>query len=119
MNKELYEETQKRLIKPVSVNEAEQLIHSMPQLEILDGRNIENYQQGHIEGAQLIDAFSPDAGSRLLELDKNIPYLVYCTTNVRSTMIVRFMHDQGFKEVYHMVEGMVGWIEHQKDTVSS
>ncbi|QZT37918.1 rhodanese-like domain-containing protein [Halosquirtibacter xylanolyticus] len=118
MSKEIYLDHNDRIIEPVTVAEAADLMASIPELQVIDGRSIESYRQGHLEGAQLFDAFNPDTGVELGQLDREVPYLVYCTTNVRSTMIVQWMQQSDFKKIYHMVEGMVGWRHSNQHIVS-
>ncbi len=42
-------------------------------------------------------------------MDKQKIYLVYCQSGVRSRDAVDLMKEIGFKNVYHMYEGIAGW----------
>ena len=92
----------------VTVNEAWDLIQSEPGLVILDVRTQPEYDEGHIEGAILIPvAELPD---RLDELSKGDEILVYCRSGNRSATAVGIMEENGFSKIYHMNQGMNGWL---------
>jgi rhodanese-related sulfurtransferase len=76
---------------------------------ILDVRTPEEFAEGHLAGALNINVLAPDFAARLATLDRGKTYLVYCRTGNRSTKAVQAMERLGFRSVYHMVEGMVGW----------
>jgi rhodanese-related sulfurtransferase len=42
-------------------------------------------------------------------MDRGKSYLVYCRTGNRSTTAVHAMEQLGFRTVYHMRDGIVGW----------
>jgi rhodanese-related sulfurtransferase len=92
----------------VTVNEAWDLIQNEPDLVVLDVRTQPEYDDGHIEGAILIPvAELPD---RLGELSTDDEILVYCRSGNRSSTAVGVMGENGFSKVYHMNEGMNGWL---------
>ncbi|MDC1107252.1 rhodanese-like domain-containing protein [Prolixibacteraceae bacterium] len=109
INNDIYLDNNDRRVKKVTVIEASELIGEMPELTIIDARSSMMYNAGHIEGAQLLDAFSDNTNKIVAKLDKNRPYLVYCTTHVRSDMLVKLMYLLNFKEVYMMDEGIEKW----------
>jgi rhodanese-related sulfurtransferase len=92
----------------VTVDEAWDLIQGKPELVVLDVRTQAEYDDGHIEDAILIPvAELPD---RLSELSKDDEILVYCRSGNRSSTAVGIMEDAGFSKIFHMNEGMNGWL---------
>lgn len=76
---------------------------------ILDVRTASEYKGGYIPGAVNIDIYGADFQSQVLKLDKSKTYLVYCRSGARSTNASNFMISNGFKEVYNLKGGMMGW----------
>ena len=103
---------QQQVVKDVNPPEAYNLIQKNkgnPNFTILDIRTQMEFDQGYVEGAVLIDYYLPNFEDELKRLDKNKAYLVYCRTARRSDDAVLIMKKMGFREVYNMVGGIVGW----------
>ena len=66
---------------------------------VIDVRTPEEFDAGHLEGARNIDVSAEDFGSSIEELDRGIPYVVYCRTGSRAATAVRTMLDAGFEDV--------------------
>jgi rhodanese-related sulfurtransferase len=74
---------------------------------LLDVRTPEEYQQGHLQGAVLIPI--NEIERRLGEISHSKPILVYCAVGSRSDKVGGFLAGKGFKNVYQMSDGIVGW----------
>ena len=101
--------TQKSLYGDVTVQEAKNLIEEKPDLVVLDVRTPSEYDGGHLPRA--INIPVDDLMGRLDELDRGNEILVYCRTGNRSTRAVGYLNDNDFTRLYHMVDGIVVWIE--------
>ena len=97
-------------VKNVSASEACQFIQENPGLLILDVRTEEEYRQGHIPGAVLVpvEEFSSRVGEFAAYSDK--PVLVYCASGGRSPEAVDILLNNHFSRVYHLYEGISGWV---------
>ena len=85
-----------------------QLIQN-PDVVILDVRTVQEYAEGHIEGALNIDV----KGSGFVQmaeqqLSKENTIAVYCRSGRRSANAAALLADQGYK-VVNMVGGIVAW----------
>lgn len=90
----------------ISVQNAKSLISSQ-QMAIVDVRDPQSYQTGHIQSAKHI---SPDSINQYIsETDPSIPILVYCYHGNSSQSYAQFFVDQGFKEVYSLDGGYSAW----------
>jgi len=78
-------------------------------LIILDVRTPSEFKEGHIKGAINIDIREPDAFVQIDKLDHKAKYIVHCRTNHRSKLAVDHMIKNGFKTVYQMMDGTIGW----------
>jgi rhodanese-related sulfurtransferase/rubrerythrin len=74
---------------------------------ILDVRQPNEYQSGHIPGAKLIPL--PQLGDRIQELDPQKPVVVYCAIGGRSRVAAQMLAGKGFEEVYNLTGGIRAW----------
>jgi phage shock protein E len=77
----------------------------------LDVRTAEEFSEGHIRGATNVDIMEKDFSKKLAEVDKSKPVLVYCQVGGRSTRSLSKLKKAGFPKIYHLNEGMKGWID--------
>ncbi len=68
----------------------------------MDVRTQEEYDKGHIMGAQLIPHMELE--QRYSELDKNQSVVVYCHSGRRAALAEALLKQQGFQYV-HLLEG--------------
>ena len=93
----------------VNSKEVNAMLQKDKKLIVLDVRTVEEYQEGHIKGAVNIDIRLTDAFSKIDKLDHNAKYIVHCRSNHRSKTAVDHMLQSGFKNVYQMMDGIIGW----------
>ncbi len=74
---------------------------------LLDVRTPDEFRQAHLKGAVLIPIDQVER--RLGEIPKNRTVLVYCAVGSRSSAVAGFLAERGYREVYNMKDGIVGW----------
>ncbi|KCZ72772.1 Rhodanese-related sulfurtransferase [Candidatus Methanoperedens nitroreducens] len=92
----------------ITVQQAKEMI-DRGEIFILDVRTQEEYDAGHIEDSTLIPVQVID--KRLDEIPKDKKILVYCRTGHRSVQASEILVNNGFKEVYNMKGGIIGWTD--------
>jgi rhodanese-related sulfurtransferase len=90
----------------VSTEEAKQLIDNK-EVIVLDVRTPEEYQEGHIPNAILIPL--QELENKLIDLDKEEPYLVVCRSGNRSAQASEILTSNSFAKIYNMTGGMNNW----------
>ena len=75
----------------------------------LDVRTPGEFNEGHIEGASLIDFQSGNFENEIASLDKNQTYAVYCRSGNRSGEAVKVMTEAGFTKLYNLDGGVIDW----------
>ncbi len=104
----------------ISVDQARRLVQENRDNDafvILDTRTPQEYQRGHIPGAQLLNIYDKEFQAKLDSLDREKTYLVHCASGGRSSRAVQIMRSKGFEKVYHMYQGMRGWAGKGYETV--
>ena len=97
-------------ISTVSVDEAAAIADNPPDdLVVLDVRTPEEYAEGHLEDAVLVDFYDADFVDQLAALDPDVPYLVYCRSGNRSGETLAAMEQLGFSSVVDVDGGIVAW----------
>ena len=77
---------------------------------VIDVRTPEEIAEGKIsETAVEIDFYSKDFESKIQQLNKNIPYAIYCRSGSRSKKTLEIFKKNDFKEVYHLYGGINAW----------
>lgn len=97
-------------INTINAPEFRQLIESTKSIQLVDVRTPEEFQNGHIPGAILIDVKSADF-KRLAEekLNKELPVAVYCRSGMRSLKAANQLKEKGFKPIYNLKGGFIEW----------
>lgn len=76
---------------------------------LIDIRTPEEFAQGRLAGAQLMDFYAPDFAEKLGKLDKNAKYLIYCRSGRRSASALETMSALGFREARDIAGGINAW----------
>ena len=66
---------------------------------IIDVRTAAEFDEAHIVGALNIDVDGADFDARIVELDTEEPYLIYCRSGNRSARAAGLMEDAGIKDI--------------------
>lgn len=91
------------------------LILPLPE-QFVDVRTAEEFQKGHIKGAENIDFLKKDFLVRMEKFDREEPLYIYCRSGNRSGKAAVQLSKMGFKKVIDLKGGYKAWIEneHQK-----
>ena len=80
------------------------------EIQLLDVRTPQEYKQGYIEGAVLINFFDPDFVTKVsTRFDKNKPLYIYCAVGGRSNKAAKKLISVGFESVYDLKGGFTKW----------
>jgi rhodanese-related sulfurtransferase len=97
-------------ISTISANDAATIADNPPDdLVVLDIRTPEEFAEGHLEGAVLVDFYAPDFAEQLAALDTDVPYLLYCRSGNRSGQALGVMEQLGFTSVANVDGGILAW----------
>jgi rhodanese-related sulfurtransferase len=95
-------------ITKVDVTEFSERI-TIDNIQLVDVRTPEEYAEGHIENALLINFKSDDFEEKIQELDKDKPVYVYCKSGNRSGQASEIMKELGFKQIIDLDGGYSAW----------
>lgn len=98
-----------RKVKTLSVDEARELLAGKQngEVSLIDVRQPEEYEQGHLPGAQLIPL--SELLNNVEKLDPAKTALLYCKRGGRSKSAASLLEGQGFDNVYSMDGGIDAW----------
>ena len=96
-------------VESVNAEQAQKFIKkiSSDELTILDVRQPNEYEIGHISGAKLIPM--PDLTERLHEIDPQKHTVVYCAIGGRSRIASQMLAGRDFNKVYNLSGGFKAW----------
>lgn len=96
-------------IKILSTTEFKQAI-SKDSVQLIDVRTVPEFQNGHIKGAVNSDFLKPKLFIEAVhQLDKEMPVYLYCRSGSRSNKAAQQLLSLGFKEIYDLKGGYLGW----------
>ncbi len=107
-------------LKNISPSESVALIENNknnPEFKIIDVRTPAEFKAGHLQNADLLDFFSKSFAEEMNQLDKDKTYLIYCRSGNRSGKTLALMEKLGFRKVYNMSGGILGWNAERLPTV--
>lgn len=105
-------ETLPQTIEDITVQEAAEMIEKRrgdADFTIIDVRTPDEFAEGHIEGAVLVNFQDNDFRDKVGELDRDKTHLIYCRSGARSAGARDVMAELGFHEIYNMLNGILGW----------
>ena len=88
---------------------AQEFATKSPAGTILDVRTAGEVAQGKIEGALVIDFYSPDFLDQVSQISKDQEVYLYCAVGARSEEAARMLLQQGYTKVYHLQGGIQNW----------
>jgi rhodanese-related sulfurtransferase len=91
----------------ISSREAKVLLEKNKNIFLLDVRTPQENSQARLPGTVLIPI--SEIERRINEVPRNKTILVYCAVGSRSKPVAEFLAKNGYKEVYNMSDGLVGW----------
>jgi rhodanese-related sulfurtransferase len=98
-------------INEVSIAEVKKMIDNKEDIILLDVRDKEEYETGHIPGAINISRGTLELKSHLIIPDKTKKIVVYCGLDLRSPLATKSLNDFGYKKAINMVGGLKAWKE--------
>ncbi|WNS79257.1 sulfurtransferase TusA family protein [Domibacillus sp. DTU_2020_1001157_1_SI_ALB_TIR_016] len=95
------------VIPEISLEDFKEKVENGEHITILDVREADEYQEGHIDNAIHIPLGEVEQRSNELEKDELI--YVICHSGRRSELAAQTMSKQGFKKLMNVVPGMCHW----------
>lgn len=71
----------------------------VPTGNVIDVRTADEFAEGHVQGARNLDLQNGDFEAALQQLDKSVPYSLYCRSGNRSATAAELMRNAGFANV--------------------
>ena len=98
----------------LSLQDFEQKLQQVEPALLIDVRTPQEYDAGHLKNALNIDVKADNFCDEIEKLDKGCPIFVYCRSGGRSKTAANIFKKAGFKTVYELDKGIIGWIESGK-----
>ncbi len=103
------------MMKRISIDEAAEIINSETTL-VVDIRDANSFDSGHIDGATRID--NDNVQAFLDKADKSKPIIICCYHGNSSQATAELFNQFGFARSYSMDGGMSEWIQTQQTITS-
>lgn len=90
---------------------------AQPDVQLVDVRTPEEFNEGHLENALNIDFTNDDFDDKVASLDKNKPVMLYCKAGGRSAKAASKLKELGFKNITDLEGGILNWTSENKPIV--
>ena len=78
-------------------------------ITVIDVRTPEEFAEGHLADATLIDFYDADFADQIAALPTDQEYVLYCRSGNRSGQTFALMEELGFEQVYDMDGGIIDY----------
>lgn len=78
---------------------------------LVDCRTPDEFNEGHITGAQNIDILEENFVDNINAMDKSQTVFVYCRSGGRSKNAAKILQTAGFSKIYDLEGGFTAWKE--------
>lgn len=85
----------------------EEFIKGYRKAQLIDVREPQEFERGHILGARNIPV--TQMKQRLVEIRKDKPVYLYCQGSSRSARAAQLLHKKGYKHIYQLKGGFKRW----------
>ena len=100
-------------VKLVTAEEMQSILE-LEDVQLVDVRTPEEYEEIRIANSQNIDFKSPTFDEDITKLDKEKPVILYCQGGVRSAKCAKKLKDAGFEKIYDLEGGISKWKHSEK-----
>jgi sulfur-carrier protein adenylyltransferase/sulfurtransferase len=94
-------------VEEISPAELDALLRSGDAVELIDVREMHEWEQDHLEGARHIPL--GELGERAPTIDQTRPVVVMCRSGQRSATAARQLQEAGISRVKSLAGGLLGW----------
>lgn len=95
-------------VKLVTAEEMQSILE-LEDVQLVDVRTSQEYEEEHIVNSQNIDFSSPTFDDDIAKLDKRKPVILYCKGGGRSAKCAKKLKAAGFEKVYDLEGGISKW----------
>ena len=88
-----------------------ELGNAMPQPIIIDVREKDEFEQGHLEGAKLISQGMLEEQVAKVVPDASTPIVVYCAGGNRGALAADMLQNMGYQKISSLKGGLRSWLE--------
>lgn len=96
-------------INEVSIDEAEDLLHSLTPPILIDVRDSDEFVTGHLPKAKHISKGWIEAKINTVTTNKDTPIILYCGGGNRSALAAYNLKKMGYKHILSMAGGFKAW----------
>ena len=99
------------MIKTMTVSQLKNEMEGENPPTLIDCRELDEWNEGHITGAILISLSRMDQNIQKLEDKKKHPLVLQCRSGKRSLKACQFLENNGFENLTNLEGGILAWIE--------
>ena len=99
------------MIQSITVSRLKDMMAGENPPLLIDCREQNEWDQGHIPGAKLLPLSTLEEGSKTLEDKKSHSLVLQCRSGKRSLRACQFLSEKGFENLHNLEGGILAWME--------
>ena len=104
----------KSRIQELSADEVEKLLAKDTSAQLIDVRDRDEWEQGHLPHATFLSKGWIEAKIEKMVPDETTTIVLYCGGGNRSVLAADNLQKMGYQKVYSMAGGIKGWVKQGK-----
>ena len=102
-------------MKSLNVNELKELIDSNAEYQLIDVRELHEFENANIQGILIPLGEIP---ARYAEISKDKKVIIHCRSGVRSANAISFLEQNfGYTNLYNLEGGIIAWANEIDDSL--
>ena len=90
----------------INYKQLKRMIKENTDIQLLDVRSVQEYNEGYINGAILIPLFELEKKAEKILKNKNQKIIVYCKSGIRSIKAIEILIKKGYTKLYNLEGGI-------------
>lgn len=99
------------MINLCDAQELQQKLATNAAIKLVDCRELNEWNEAHIEGATLIPLSEFEKKYETILKDKNEPVYIQCRSGKRSMNACMFLLSKGYTNLFNVEGGIISWIQ--------
>lgn len=90
----------------INYRQLKRMIKETTDIQLLDVRSVQEYNEGYINGAISIPLFELEKKAEKILKNKNQKIIVYCKSGARSIKAIKILIKKGYTKLYNLEGGL-------------
>ena len=97
--KKIFNRSSEYTVNQIDEKTLNELRKNVKNLVLVDVRSVQEYNEGHMRGAILMQSFEAERKAEMILPDKDAFIVLYCSSGARSRKVARILLKKGYRNI--------------------